>query len=164
MILTKYFFGYPLNSITDYVIVYAISAAIIIVGIILLKQLKKKQQPATPQNILSECEQAEALLKKIIWESESDGKKFRAIAKEVVKLQIMLNSLVYSCTLIIDDLKDISFETVRSSLTNAINNLDLAKNEPDASKMTEIFKSASDEIEKAKKTLSEIGFRYKYKN
>lgn len=160
MYLAKTFFGYNLTSAMDYVIAYSVSLVVIIVCALILKALKKKDKPSSPEEIAEKCIECRKLLEQVISVSEKN-KNLNNVFKKIVKLQLSLNSLVYSCTIIIDELRDITFEKVRNSFTNAINIIDDAKITSDREKFISALNSAVDELKTAETQLSTIDLRYK---
>ncbi len=160
-LLVKSFFGFVPQSVTDYIFIYSFCIIIIVLGMIILGHLKKKDRPSSPKEMEKNCKNLLELLQRI--EEDIDNPKITSLklSGEIMKIQVVLNKLVYSCTVIIEEKRDITFEGLRSSLQLAIQALDEA-NVVVAQKETqkELISKTIACILPVKKSLEEINQRY----
>lgn len=159
-LLVKSFFGFVPQSVTDYIFIYSFCIIIIVLGLIILGYLKKKDKPSSPKEMEKTCKNLLELLQKL--EEDVDNPKITSLklSGEIMKMQIVLNKLVYSCTVIIEEKRDITFEGLRSSLQLALQMLDEANVVAQKESQKELISKTVACILPVKKSLEEINERY----
>lgn len=159
-LLVKSFFGFVPQSVTDYIFIYSFCIIIIVLGLIILGYLKKKDKPSSPKEMEKTCKNLLELLQKL--EEDVDNPKITSLklSGEIMKMQIVLNKLVYSCTVIIEEKRDITFEGLRSSLQLALQTLDEANVVAQKESQKELISKTVACILPVKKSLEEINERY----
>jgi len=147
-------------STADILTRYAVYGAIILVGLIIIGIINRSSRPLSPSKIESKCGVVKKELEKI--RSDIEEEKYSDIAGRRIKIYSTLNKMIYACTKIIDDEKDVTVEDVRASLQKVVAHLDdinRASGRKEA--LSASCMAAIEEMDKADKALAVISERKK---
>lgn len=101
---------------------YAVYGAVIIIGLIVICIINKNSRPLTPAKIADKCKDVKEELGKL--RADIEKEKYSKIAGRRIEMCSSLNKMIYACTKLIDDEKDVTIEDVRTSLQKVLSLLD----------------------------------------
>lgn len=143
----------------EYILQYAFYFILIIAGIIVLSKMKKMDKPITPDNIYTKCKEVEALLEELVNGPEI---KYSVFSNKIVKIQVILNKLIYASTKAIEEEQDITFDGIRNSFQNIYQTIENGKSiNSDKNNLHECLKNALSELQSTEVNVKEISERYK---
>lgn len=147
-------------STADILTRYAVYGAVIIIGLITIVIINRTSRPLTLSKIEDKCEGVKKELERL--KSDIENEKYSEIAGRRLKMYSALNRMIYACTKIIDDERDVTVEDVRTSLQKVVSclddiNLSIGGKEG----LVALCAAAIEEMDKADKALAVINERKK---
>lgn len=147
-------------STVDILTRYAFYGAIIIIGLIIIAIMNRKSRPLTPAKIEKECDDVKKELERL--SADVKNEKYSEIAGRRIKMYSSLNKMIYACTKIIDDERDVTLEDVRTSLQKVLSYLDdINLSVGGREGLVASCAAATEEMNKADKALAVISERKK---
>lgn len=143
----------------EYILKYAFYFVLIIIGIIVLSKIRKMDKPITPDNIYTTCKEVEVLLDELVNGPEI---KYSVFSNKIVKVQIIINKLIYASTKAIEEEQDITFDGIRNSLQHIYQTIENGKSiNSDKNNLRECLQNALAELQSTEENIKEISERYK---
>lgn len=147
-------------SPADIIIRYAVYGAVIIVGLIIIAVINRCSRPLSPAKIEDKCDDVKKELEKL--RADIEKEKYSEIAGRRIKMYSALNRMIYACTKIIDEERDVTVEDVRTSLQKVMSYLDdINLSMGNKEGLAALCAAAIEEMNKADKALAVINERKK---
>lgn len=142
-----------------YIFEYIFYFILIFIGLIVLSKINKMNKPIAPDNIYTACKEVEVLLEELLNDSEI---KYSVLSNKILKIQIIINKLIYSATKTIEEEQDITFDGIRNSFQNIYRTIENGKSlSSDRNNLRECLKNALTELQNTEENIKEISERYK---